>query len=259
MRGLPGEPTLPVEPRVIWLVAHRGASSGHPENTLEAFEAAVAAGADVVELDARLSRDGHLVVMHDADLARSTGGSGFVQDLTLGEIKRRSGGRVPALAEALELLSGRVTVDVEIKNIPGEPDFDSPRERVAEALVRLLDRSSFSGTILASSFNWLSIERVRRFAPGVPTGFLTVPAVDAGAALAYASVAGHALILPQVRALLRAGPSLVERAHALGVRVGTWTVEDLDEMRRLFSWGVDAVATDDPEAAAPVRDAFLRK
>src|SRR5438093_12428307 len=123
--------------RQIWpmIVAHRGASLYHPENTIEAFEGAIQAGADMVELDVRMTSDHVPVVLHDADVSLTTDGSGFVHQLTLADVKRLdasrgSGGpvRVPTLGEALEVLSGRIGVDVEVKNLPGEASFDYPRE-----------------------------------------------------------------------------------------------------------------------------------
>src|SRR5947208_14590484 len=109
------------------VVAHRGASATFPENTLEAFEGAITAGADVVELDVRLTADGTPVVMHDADVSATTDGHGFVHTFSLSELRRlRVGGTeagVPTLAEALEALSGRCGVNVEVRNVPGEPAF----------------------------------------------------------------------------------------------------------------------------------------
>jgi glycerophosphoryl diester phosphodiesterase len=250
--------------RQIWpvIVAHRGASATHPENTLESFDAAVGAGADLVEFDVRMTSDGVAVVMHDADVSRRTDGSGFVHELTLAELKRldASGGRgpraeVPTLHEVLELLSGRVGVDIEIKNLPGEPGFESPVESAADATLRELERASFDGEVLVTSFNWLSIEHVKAVRPDVPTGFLSTAAIDPRAALVYARAKGHEFVLPQAAAVVEAGDGFLADAHAEGVRVGTWTVDDPEEMRRLFDLGVDAVATNDPVAGAPVRDA----
>jgi glycerophosphoryl diester phosphodiesterase len=243
------------------VVAHRGASATFPENTLEAFEGAIAARADVVELDVRLTSDGVPVILHDVDVGARTNGSGFVHTLTLAEVKRLdasggTGGRVevPTLAEALEVLSGRAGVNIEVKNLPGEPSFDSPSEAAAEATVRTLEGAGFRGTVLVSSFNWLSIERIREIEPDLPTGFLSTAAVDAGAALVYVLSRGHAFVLPQAPALIEAGEEFVARAHGQGVMVGTWTVDDPDAVERLFSWGVDAVATNAPEMAVPIRD-----
>jgi glycerophosphoryl diester phosphodiesterase len=245
------------------VVAHRGASSREPENTIAAFEAAVQAGADVIELDVRATSDGIPVVMHDADVSATTDGSGPVHTLTLAEVKRLDASRgsgarqeVPTLAEALEAIAeaGPVAVDLEVKNVPGEPAFDSPQEAVLHAAVEVIERASFPAALLISSFNWLTIERSREIAPHLPTGFLTVGAVDPHAALVYARQRGHDFVLPQSTALLESGHGFVEEAHGDGVRVGTWTVDDEDELSTLFGWDVDAVASNDPALAVAVRD-----
>jgi glycerophosphoryl diester phosphodiesterase len=242
-------------------VAHRGASLDHPENTIRAFEAAIEAGADFIELDVRLTADAVAVVLHDFDVSRTTDGSGLVHQLTLSEVKRldASGGRgrraeVPTLREALEVLSGQVGVNVEIKNLPGEPAFDSPREAAADQVVKILGDIGFPGPVLVSSFNWLSIERIQELDGAIPTGFLTSAAVDPRAALVYARSRRHSFVLPQAPALFEAGEVFVGEAHADGISVGTWTVDDPETIRSLFVMGVDAVASNDPVTAIAVRD-----
>jgi glycerophosphoryl diester phosphodiesterase len=243
------------------VVAHRGASSTTPENTLPAFEEAARAGADVVELDVRLTGDGVPVVLHDPDVSATTDGEGPVHELTLAEVKRLDAGpgrsrvEIPTLEEALEVIDrGGVGVDLEIKNIPGEPAFDSPEEATLEATLRALDRVGFGGPVLVSSFNWITIEASRRLAPDLPTGFLTVAAVDPRAALDYARQNGHAFVLPHAVALTGAEEGFVREAHAEGIRVGAWTVDDEASLERLFGWDVDAVASNDPALAVAVRD-----
>jgi glycerophosphoryl diester phosphodiesterase len=253
-------------PKENWpvVVAHRGASAAYPENTLEAFEGAVSVGADVVELDVRLTADGIPVILHDLDVGATTNGEGFVHTLTLAEVKRLdasgdgggSSTTVPTLREALEMLSGRSGINIEIKNLPGEPSFDSPKEAAAQAVVEALDEVGFDGTVLVSSFNWLSIERVRELRPDIPTGFLSSAAIDPEAASVYARSRGHTHVLPQAPALFAVGEDFVHRAHDRELVVGTWTVDDAEAIERLFSWGVDAVASNDPEMAVQVRDRF---
>ena len=242
-------------------MAHRGASSTTPENTLPAFEEAARAGADVVELDVRLTRDRVPVVLHDPDVSATTDGAGQVHTLTVEEVKGLDAGgggprvEVPTLEEALRVmdLSG-VGVDLEIKNIPGEEAFDSPDESVLTAVLESLDRVGFAGPVLVSSFNWITIEASRRLAPDIATGFLTVAAIDPRAALDYARQQGHAFVLPHAVAVVDAGGAFVREAHAEGVRVGTWTVDDETTLERMFGWGVDAVASNDPALAVAVRD-----
>jgi glycerophosphoryl diester phosphodiesterase len=242
------------------VVAHRGASARFPENTLESFRGALDAGAHAVELDVRLTRDNVPVVLHDADLSRTTSGNGLVHELSLSEVKSfdASGGRgerteVPTLGEVLRLVSGRAGVNLEIKNIPGEPSYDSPKEAALLAAINELEVSAFVGPVLVSSFNPPSIERSRALDPSIPTGFLSPAPVDAEAALDFAREHGHTFVLPAAPAVFAAGPSFVVSAHGAGVLVGTWTVDDPDSIGTLFAWGVDAVATNDPEAAMAVR------
>ncbi|MGH2740314.1 MAG: glycerophosphodiester phosphodiesterase [Actinomycetota bacterium] len=245
------------------VVAHRGASEREPENTLAAFQAALDVGADAIELDVRLSADGVPVVMHDADVSRSTGGTGLVHELTLADLKRldASGGsdghaEIPTVAEALELIgtSTGTGVMLEIKNLPGEEAFDSPREAILEGTVGVLQDSRFLAPVVVASFNWLTIERCREIAPGVATGFITIGAIDPRAALDYARSAGHEIVLPQVVALLDAGSEFVAEAHRHGIRVGTWTADDEETLTTLFSWGVDAVASNRPDLAVSIRN-----
>jgi glycerophosphoryl diester phosphodiesterase len=241
------------------VVAHRGASARAPENTLAAFEAAVADGADVVELDVRLTRDGIPVILHDPDVSATTEGTGFIHELSLDEVKRLDAARgrgerqeIPTLAEALVSIRG-AGVNLEIKNLPGEPAFDSPREATLEAALDVLRTARFEGPVLVSSFNWLTIERARELAPEAMTGFLTIAAIDPWAALVYARAHGHDFVLPQGPALVAAGADFVRDARTDGVRVGTWVVDDEDLLSTLFAWGVDAVATNDPRLAVEVR------
>jgi glycerophosphoryl diester phosphodiesterase len=234
------------------VVAHRGASSTHPENTLEAFEAAVALGAQVVELDVRLSSDGVPVVMHDPDVSRTTEGVGLVHEMRAEELTalRARGGssraRVPTLRQALSLLSGRSGVAIEIKNLPGDPAYDPDHESIAEAALDEVSACSFEGPVLVVSFNPRSIAFARAAASEIVTGLLITDAVAPDDGLAHVVEHGHDLLLPGSRGLVATGARFVERAHGARVRVGTWTVDDADRFAMLLGWGVDAVATNDP-------------
>jgi glycerophosphoryl diester phosphodiesterase len=242
------------------VVAHRGASATFPENTPEAFDAAVAAGAAAVEFDVRLSSDGVPVVLHDPGLGRVAGRPELVHELTADElmaVELPGGGRIPAFREVLDLLNGRAGLDIEIKNIPGEPAFDSPKEAALQACLRELDASGFTGAVLVSSFNWLTIERCRELAPDVPTGFLTIAAMDPRAALVYAREAGHRWVLPHAAALAEAGAEFVREVHQAGMLAGTWVVDDQQAFAELLRMGVDAVATNDPAMGVRVRKEFL--
>jgi glycerophosphoryl diester phosphodiesterase len=233
------------------VVAHRGASLEQPENTIEAFETAIDAGADAVEFDVRMTADGHAVVMHDPDVSRTTDGTGLVSEMKLEEIRKLG---VPTLREALECLAGRAAADIEIKNLPGEPGFTPEREAAVEATLAALDAVAFSGQVIVSSFNPASIAHSRALRPDVPTGLLTEYEVDADEALARATAEGHPWVLPFVLKVLEAGGGFAERVHEGGALLGVWIADDPEAARRLFELGADAVATNDPRAIVPVRD-----
>ena len=225
------------------VIAHRGASAAWPENTLTAFEAAVRAGADMVELDVRLTADGALVVMHDPDVARTTDGRGLVCELTLAEVRAL---HVPTLRDALDLLQGRAGAEIEIKDDPGEA--------AADAVVDQLRDARFDAA-LVSSFHAGALARTRERDAAIATGLETDGTDALRAGLDHVVAHGHPFLLPDAPSLRRAGREVARLAHERGVRVGTWTVDDPEEIAELFAWGVDAVETNMPEIAAPIRDA----
>src|SRR4029450_10137073 len=136
------------------VVAHRGASSTRPENTLPSFEEAIRLGAGIVEFDVRLSRDGVPVVIHDPAVDRTTDGTGLVHELGAGELASLNAGTErdpppgPTLADVLRCVSGRASIAVEIKNIPGEPAFEPAREAIVDAGHAELERQGFDGGVL---------------------------------------------------------------------------------------------------------------
>lgn len=237
------------------VVAHRGTPATRPENTLASFEEAVRLGARIVEFDVRLTRDGVPVVIHDATVDRTTDGTGGVDELASDEVRSLDAGdgeRIPTLSEVLAAMDGRAAVAIEIKNLPGEPGYDPHAEPIVVGVHEALATTGFDGPVLVLSFNPSSIAASRGIDPGVPTGFLTTTLVAPDDALAHAVEAGHAFVLPGTHALVPAGAGFVERAHAAGVRVGTWTADDPAEIERLLAMGVDVIASNDPAMALDV-------
>ena len=246
------------------VVAHRGASIEQPENTIEAFEAAIDAGADAVEFDVRMTADGVAVVMHDPDVSRTTDGTGLVPELTLADVRRLriplpGGGQtgVPTLEEALECLSGRTTADIEIKNLPGEPGYTPDREAAVEATLETLDEVAFARPVIVSSFNPRSVAHSRDLRPDVATGLLTSYDVDASEALTRTLDEGHRWVLPFVTKVLDAGEGFGAKVREAGILLGVWIADDPETARRLFELGAEAVATNDPRAIMAVRDVVV--
>lgn len=223
----------PIVPEPI-VIAHRGASAAYPENTVEAFHGALAAGADWVELDARRTADGALVVHHDAVLADGR----VLVELNRDELPAS----VPTLAEALDACAG-MGVNIEIKNNPPDPDLD-PTEQVAEGVVALLAEREGRDEVLISSFNPATLRRIRERAPHLRTALLIVePPPDVVEQLVDA---GHSALHPYDWFVT---PDLVADCHAAGLQVNVWTVDDPARMRELLDQGVDGLCTNVPDVA----------
>jgi glycerophosphoryl diester phosphodiesterase len=224
------------------VLAHRGANRMAPENTVAACVRALELGADGVEIDVHRTLDGALVVRHDATLP----GGGVLCHVPLA-VARDAVAALATLEEVLDVCSGAV-VNVEIKNLPGDADWD-PGERTAELVVGFLGRRGRRDDVLVSSFHLPTLDRVRKLAPQCPTGWLTA-GLDPLAALASIEAHGHAALHPDVGSLAgAAAATVVGRAHGLDIRVNAWTVNDVTEIRRLADAGLDAVITDVPDTA----------
>jgi len=224
------------------VLGHRGASRRARENTLEAFLLARELGADGVELDVRRSADGVLVVHHDPALD----GLGVLAERPFDEL-RRAAPWIPTLAESLDVLDG-VLVNVEVKCLPHEPDAD-PAHEVARAVVEEIHRRDLASHVIVSSF-WLeTVDAVRGLDREIATAWLTGGQAPAAAA-PVAAAHGHGWLNPDTDSVLADAPDAALRAaHDAGVRVGVWTVDDPEEVRRLADAGVDAVITNVPDVA----------
>lgn len=227
-----------MDPRRPLIIAHRGASAAHPENTVAAFAGAAGLGADAVELDARRTSDGAVVVHHDDTLPDGR----VIVALPRTELP----GSVPTLAEALDAC-GELIVNVEIKNWPDDADFD-PREAVADAVVTEVERRGIGERIVVSSFHRPTIDRVRARAPELRTAFLHAH-VDGPTALAEAVEHGHPLLHPWYGWVTE---ELVAAAHLARVGVNAWTVDEPDVMARLAAMDVDGIVTNLPDLALEV-------
>jgi glycerophosphoryl diester phosphodiesterase len=224
------------------VLAHRGASQAEHQNTIAAFARAVAMGADGVELDVRRTADDRLVVHHDPVLADGR---------PLCEIPSTE---LPAaiceLDAALDACDG-VFVNIEIKNDPGEPDFD-PSDWSASAVASRLARRGGGPRWLLSSFRLATVDRVRSVLPDARTAWLVAVADEASIATTVAH--GHDAIHPWVEAL---DDAAVRAAHRAGLAVNTWSCNDPRRIAELIAWGVDGICTDVPDLALDVRRSVL--
>lgn len=212
---------------------HRGASATHPENTLEAFRAAFHQGADGVELDVRLTTDGELVVHHDPTLADGRA----IRALPRAALPAS----IPTLAEVLA--AGPWWLNIEIKVDPDSSDAD--RSALTAATLTAIDAASAAARVLVSSFDGPTLHLVHAAAPILATGWLAASG-SADALIAATRAAGCVALHPADRLVDEA---LVAAAHAVGLAVNVWTVDDPARIRHLASLGADAVITNHPAGA----------
>ena len=233
------------------VIAHRGDSAHRPENTLASFAGALEVGAQIVELDVQLTADGHVVVIHDPTLDRTTTGRGDVRRLTLAEVRAVSAGypdrfgsayageRVPTFGEVLGLLRERARALVEIKTESVTDDAEGGIEaRVADEV----RRAGMAGDVALISFDHRAVLRLRSLAPAIPRGQLfgrsTVDEV-----LGQASEAGCEIVMPHKGQLTDA---LAERVREAGLMLATWVVDEPAELKLLARFGLYGVASNRP-------------
>jgi glycerophosphoryl diester phosphodiesterase len=237
------------------IFAHRGASKYAPENTLAAFELALQQGADAIELDAKLSADGRVVVIHDTTVDRTTEGHGRVKDMTLEQIKKLDAGssfseqfkgeKIPMLEEVFETVGKRTFINVELTN------YNSPRDQLVESVCMLVKKFGLHKRILFSSFLASNLSRAKGYLPEVPTGMLALSGIMGIWARSFGFAFGkYDALHPNIK---NANPQRIYFAHRLNRRLHVWTVNEEEDMRQLFKWGVDGIFTDDPQLAVKVR------
>ena len=237
----------------IW--AHRGARAEAPENTLPAFELAIAQKADGVEFDVQFTADGELVVIHDETVERTTDGHGRVVAYSLAQLQRldASAGKpgfagvpIPTLAQVLELLRPTdLELNIELKN--SVEDYPGLEEAVIEAV----DEFGLVDRVVLSTFNHYSLKKLADLKAPSPLGMLYSDPLYRP--WRYASKLGVAALHPPARYVTSS--RFVRKAHAAGLEVRPWVVNGERRLERMFRWGVDAVFTDYPARALALRDA----
>ncbi len=232
------------------ILAHRGASALAPENTLAAFDLALKLGAPAIELDAKLTADRQVVVLHDQTLNRTTNGSGPVTQQPLAALRELDAGswfsadfrgeRIPTLAEVFEAVGKKLIINIELTN------YATPFDGLIQLVAALVNQHGLQEQILFSSFYPTNLVLAKRLLPTVPRGQLILEGNPGwwqrGAASWMALEAEHP-------ASADVTEKSVKRAHAKNRRVYTWTVNEPAELRRLRSMGVDGIFTDNPTCA----------
>lgn len=252
-------------PRVV---AHRGDSAHYPENTLPAFESAYKMGVDVIETDVHLSKDGVLVIWHDPTLDRNTNGSGRIEDHTLEELKaldagytftKDGGTTFPFRGKGVVLC----TLEEALKACPAQcfnVDLKSKEPQIVDAFIDVVTKEHATRRVVGASFHLSNLKALRRKAPQIITSLTTWEVIP----LLFLQKC-HLLpkrisrleptvfqIPPKQGFITVVTPSFVQMMHNRGAIIQVWTINERDEMKRLYEMGVDSVMTDKPELAIEV-------
>lgn len=214
-------------------IGHRGARAYEPENTLRSFGKALEIGVDAIEFDVRKTKDNHLVVVHDADVKRTTNGKGSVADFTLKEIKEFStekGEKIPTLEEALDYIGNKARILIELKE-------QGTEEQVLSAVcAKKLEKN-----VIIVSFLEPALAKTRELNPEIQTGLIYAKHKN----LIKAALTLKAnYLLPLYRFTHTAN---VEKAHQNGLKVIVWTINTREEATEYKKKGVDGIATDKPD------------
>jgi glycerophosphoryl diester phosphodiesterase len=246
------------------IIAHRGASAYAPENTLAAFKLALEQGADAIELDAKLSADKQVVVIHDQTLNRTTPVIGRVRDFIMADMHKMDAGShfdiafrgepIPSLDEVFKAVGLLTYINIELTN------YATPYDKLPDRVVELVKRNKLQQRVFFSSFYITNLIRIRRLLPDVPVGLL-LPSGWKGKLSHFISsgLLHYQSLHPGLRDVsLR----LIKQTHKKGRLLFVYTVNQEEEMRKLFKIGADGLFTADPILArsvlAKVRDSATR-
>jgi len=236
------------------IFGHRGACKYAPENTIASFDLAVSQGADAIELDAKLSSDEKVVVIHDQTVDRTTDGKGKVNEIALEDLKkldagsffdtRFAGEKIPTLDEVFESVGKRIFINVELTN------YASHHDNLVPLVAEIVKRHGLQESILFSSFFPINLRRMQALLPEVPVGLL---ASEGFLGMINRSGFFYALSPRNVHPYLAdVTPALMAREKRRGRRVHVWTVNTEADLLRMKELGVDGIFTDDPVTALRV-------
>jgi glycerophosphoryl diester phosphodiesterase len=231
------------------IFAHRGASAHAPENTLAAFRLALESQADGIELDTHLSADDQIMVIHDGNVSRTTNGQGKVYNLKFEELRKLDAGNgetIPTLAEVFDLIGSKLYINIELKG------FSSSAAMLPQKVTKLVHERNLDQKIIYSSFNPLLLINTRKHSPQAKLGLLMLPGgFGTAIRLIFSPFVRPWSLNPHFSSV---SPKFFQRAKQHNRSVITYTVNQADEMRRLFALGINGIITDDPELALEVRE-----
>lgn len=222
----------------VLIVAHRGASAYEPENTVRAVESAIKLGADMVEVDVRLSKDGYVVVIHDETVDRTTDGSGYVEKISLKKLKKLDAGlgeKIPTLEEIVDVIRGKAKLVVEIKKLGME-----------KKVVKIFEDKKVVEDVLITSFYHETLRKIKDLNRKIKVGviFRCYPLNVCQLALNVKAEA----IFPEHKYV---DFKMVEEAHRKGLSVYVWTVDDPKTAKKFVNMEVDGIVTNKPDILNP--------
>jgi len=242
---------LPNRPIIL---GHRGASAHAPENTMAAFQHAIDCGADGIEFDVKLTRDKEIIIIHDLTVNRTTNGKGKVKELTLEKIRELDAGshfsekfrgeKIPLLKDVLVKMPPSFIINIELTN------YNSMFDGLAKKTANLVKDLGKAKQVVFSSFNPLNLILTKRILPETPVALLALP--------------GKAGALNRSRAMVKVAPkfinpnyrdvnaSFLKKQRDLNRSIITWTVNDVEEIIRLFDLKIDGIISDDPQLVRKV-------
>ena len=230
------------------VIAHRGANDVAPENTLAAFQAAIDADADGIELDVTRCATGEIVVIHDSTVDRTTNGSGPVERMPFFALRELDAGswfgaefadqRIPLLREVLDLAGHRLRINIEIKG------KNRRSEGIEEEIAEMIRAHDLEKEVISSSFNPKALMRMERAAPELQRGLLYAPGLPSLLVRAWPRpLVGPDALHPYYSIV---NDRYMRRARRRGYHVNVWTVNSVTDMHRMIATGVNGIVTDHP-------------
>ncbi len=220
-------------------IAHRGAKGYEPENTLQAFQKALDLNADGIELDVHLSADGHIIVIHDETIDKMTNGKGFVNTLSLPELKSfliAEKHEIPTLNEVFDLVDKKCLINIELKN------FDT-FSKVVDLIDGYVSEKNWKYEhFIVSSFDWNALQHVHDLNQKIPIGVLTE--TDLNLALAFAETIKAKAIHPYYHLL---NEENTQKIQEKGFLVLPWTVNIEEDIQKIKNYKVNGIITDFPD------------
>jgi len=216
------------------VIAHRGASAYEPENTLKAIKRALDLNAKMIEVDVRLSKDEHIIVIHDESVDRTTNGKGYVKDLTLEELKKLNAGkgeRIPTLQEVINAVRKRAILIIEIKVL-----------NIEDSLVKIIEKEGIEKEVVITSFYHPILRRIKELNQIIRTGVIFKCHPIKSADLALNARANS--LFPEYKYVSK---EMIKEAHEYDLKIYPWTIDDRNRANQLIEMGVDGIVTNKPD------------